>query len=165
MSAPIEPSYELGSLASKAFLLDVLDRTLKTFLQNVVLFLGAGVVVTSVAWGDVLSSAGLAALVSFLLALASAAAITSGNPLIDILDRAARTFAGSLVGAIPVTGGLTDIDWGAALAIAASAVVLSVLTSLASLNLGATKHLPTLAPVVPVPVQVIDPTGVTEFRN
>ncbi|GGG03844.1 hypothetical protein GCM10007304_17470 [Rhodococcoides trifolii] len=160
MSAPIT------SLGSRVFLLDVLDRTIKTFIQNVLLFLGAGAVVTTVSWQAAFGSAGLAALVSFLIALASATAITSGNPLVDILDRAARTFFGSLVGAIPVTGGLLDVHWGDALTIAGTAVLVSVLTSLLSLNLGATKGIPTLAPVAPAVPQTINPTGsITEFRS
>lgn len=148
------------SLSSRVFLLDVLDRTVKTFLQNIIVFLGAGVAITSVAWTSVLSSAGLAALVSFLLAVASATAITSGNPLIDILDRLARTGAGSLVAAIPVTGGFSDVKWSEAATIAAGAMLLSLVTSLASLNLGPAKNLPTLAPVVAAELpEHVNPTG------
>lgn len=138
---------ELGSVDSRAFWLDLADRTVKTFIQNVLLFLGAGVALTSVSWTTVLSSAGLAALVSFLIALANTSSITSGNFLIDTADRAARTFAGTLVAAIPATGGFADVNWWDATAIAGTAVVISVLTSLASTNLGASKGLPSTAPV------------------
>lgn len=159
MTEPLTGVFDT-SLSSRVFLLDVLDRTLKTFLQNIIVFLGAGVAITSVSWTSVLSSAGLAALVSFLLAVASATAITSGNPLIDILDRLVRTGAGSFVAAIPVTGGFSDVNWAEAATIAAGAVLLSLLTSLASLNLGATKNLPTLAPVGPVELpEHVNPTG------
>ena len=160
------PLATVGSISQRGFWLDMLDRTVKTFIQNVLVFLGAGVVITDVSWATVLSSAGLAALVSFLLALASATALTSGNWLIDSADRAARTFAGTLVGAIPATGGLTDIDWKAALTIAGTAAIVSLLTSTLTVNVGATKGLPTLAPVIPAPLPVINPTGtVTEFRE
>ncbi|MGN7134552.1 holin [Rhodococcoides corynebacterioides] len=146
------------ALGTKAFFLDLTDRAVKTFVQNVTLFLLAGTVL-SVSWTQVLGSAGLATLVTVLVAVSTAAALTSGNPLVDILDRAARTFAGTLVGAIPVAGGWADIDWKNALALAGTTALVSVLTSLGTLNLGATKGLPSTAPVIPVAVPVIDPTG------
>lgn len=168
MSEPLEGitgTVEIGSVNQRAFWFDLLDRTVKTYIQNVLVFLGAGVVITDVSWPTVLSSAGLAALVSFLLALASATALTSGTWLIDTADRAARTFAGTLVGAIPATGGLTDIDWKQALTIAGTAALVSVLTSVLTVNLGATKGLPSTAPVAPA-VQAINPTGsYTELRG
>lgn len=162
MSEPLNAitrTLEVGSISQRAFWLDLADRTVKTFIQNVLVFLGAGVVITDVSWTTVLGSAGLAALVSFLLALASATALTSGNWLIDAGDRAARTFAGTLVGAIPATGGLADIDWKAALTIASTAAIVSVLTSALTVNLGASKGLPSTAPVIPVALPVINPTG------
>lgn len=136
-----------AGLDSRVFWYDVLDRTGRSFLQNVLVFFGAGVTITAVSWSSVLGSAALAALVSFVLAVSTATAVTSGNFLIDLVDRAVRTGAGSLAGAIPLTGSITDINWSDSLTIAGTAVLLSVLTSLASLNLGATKGLPTWAPV------------------
>ncbi|ORI13625.1 hypothetical protein BJI47_22500 [Rhodococcus sp. 1168] len=74
--------------------------------------------------------------------------MTSGNFLIDLADRAARTFAGTLVAAIPATGGFGDVDWLNSATIAGTAALVSVLTSLATVNVGAAKGLPTTAPVV-----------------
>jgi hypothetical protein len=133
---------------SRAFWLDLLDRTGRTFLQNVLIFLGAGTLL-DVSWPTALSSAALAALVSLLLALATSTAITSGNFWIDLADRAARTFAGTLVGAIPATGTLADVNWPDVLLIAITATVVSILTSLLTMNLGSTKGVPSLAPVQP----------------
>lgn len=135
------------SIDTKAFWLDVLDRTSKTFIQTLLIFLGAGATIVSVSWTSALSSAALAALVSFLIALSTSTAITSGNFLIDLLDRVGRTFVGTLVGAIPATGTLADINWRDALTLAATAALVSVLTSLTSSNFGASKGLPSLAPV------------------
>lgn len=143
------------SIDTKAFWLDLLDRTGKTFLQTVLVFLGAGATIASVAWTTALSSAALAALVSFLIALSTSTALTSGNFAIDLADRVGRTFVSALVGAIPATGTLLDINWHDALTLATTAALISVLTSLASSNFGSTKGLPSLAPLHP-DVIVID---------
>ena len=51
----------------------------------------------------------------------------------NALDRAIRTFAQALIGAIGTGAiGILDIDWPAALSIAAMAALLSVLTSIAT---------------------------------
>ena len=141
------------SVDTRAFWLDLADRASKTFLQNVLLFLGAGATIVSVSWPTALSSAALATLVTVLLAFVGSTSITSGNLLIDLADRAARTFAGSLVAAIPATGGFADVNWTDAATIAATAALFSVLTSLATTNLGAAKGLPSTAPVA---VQEVD---------
>ncbi|MBW0294066.1 hypothetical protein ATN37_25735 [Rhodococcus sp. MH15] len=143
------------SIDTKAFWLDVLDRTGKTFVQTVLVFLAGGATIASVSWTTAMSSAALAALVSFLFALSTSTALTSGNFLIDLLDRVGRTFVSALVGAIPATGTLSDINWRYALTLAATAALVSVLTSLASSNFGSTKGLPSLAPLHP-DVIVID---------
>ncbi|NKV95325.1 hypothetical protein GS938_20055 [Rhodococcus hoagii] len=137
------------SIDSRAFWLDLTDRTVRTFLQNVLVFLSVGTTILEVSWTTALSSAALAALVSFLLALSTATAISSGNFLIDLADRVGRTFVGALVGAIPATGTLADIDWQAALSIAATTAVVSAITSILSTNLGSAKGLPSLAPIQP----------------
>lgn len=135
------------SIDTKAFWLDLLDRTSKTFIQTVLIFLAGGATIASVSWTSALSSAALAALVSFLLALSTSTAMTSGNFLIDMADRAGRTFISALVGAIPATGTLSDINWRDALTLAATAALISVLTSLSARNFGSSKGLPSLAPV------------------
>lgn len=48
-----------------------------------------------------------------------------------LIDRAVKTFAQSLLGAIGVGVGIFDLDWKGALGISASAVLISVLTSFA----------------------------------
>ncbi|WP_257890583.1 holin [Rhodococcus sp. USK10] len=163
----VEATVELHSLDSRAFWLDALDRAGRSFLQNVLVFFGAGVTIVSVSWTSLLGAAALAALVSLILAVSTATAVTSGNFLVDLADRAVRTGAGSLAAAIPVTGSITNIDWPASLTIAGTAALLSVVTSLLTENRGAAKGLPSLAPVDPVTVpDVINPTGsVTELRG
>ncbi|WP_454835869.1 holin [Rhodococcus qingshengii] len=138
-----------NSIDSKAFWLDLLDRTGKTFIQTLLIFLAGGATITSVSWTTALSSAALAALVSFLIALSTSTALTSGNFVIDLADRVGRTFVSALVGAIPATGTLSDINWRDALTLAATAALVSALTSLMSSNFGSAKGLPSLAPVKP----------------
>lgn len=145
------PTITVGtnSIDSKAFWLDLLDRTGKTFIQTLLIFLAGGATIASVSWTTAISSAALAALVSFLIALSTSTALTSGNFVIDMADRVGRTFVSALVGAIPATGTLSDINWRDALTLAATAALVSALTSLASSNFGSTKGLPSLAPVKP----------------
>lgn len=150
----VEATVVFGSIDTKAFWLDVLDRTGKTFLQNVLLFFAAGVTVMSVSWPAVLGSAGLAALVSFVLAVAGSKAISSGNFLVDLADRAVRTGAGAFAGALPLTGSILGIDWGTSLSIAGTAVLVSVCTSLVSARFGSAKGLPSLAPVASEPIVI-----------
>ena len=138
-----------NSIDSKAFWLDLLDRTGKTFIQTLLIFLAGGATIASVSWTTAMSSAALAALVSFLIALSTSTALTSGNFVIDLADRVGRTFVSALVGAIPATGTVSDINWRDALTLAATAALVSALTSLASSNFGSTKGLPSLAPVKP----------------
>lgn len=55
---------------------------------------------------------------------------------LDALERAVKTFAQSLLALMTVGQAITDIDWGSALQISATATVVSLLTSVVSLPLG-----------------------------
>ncbi|NKU21757.1 hypothetical protein GS907_24665 [Rhodococcus hoagii] len=139
---------------SRAFWLDVLDRASRTFLQTVLLFLTAGATIVDISWTGALASAAMSAFVSVLMAVSTATAVSSGNFLIDLADRAGRTFAATLVGAITATG--TDIHhfspaavaWREVLLLALTASLVSVVTSLSTANLGGAKGVPSLAPVL-----------------
>lgn len=129
---------------------DLADKGLKTFTQTLLVFLGAGATVSvlDVPWTAALQGAGIATIATLLIALVQTS-WQSGNPYVEMLARAARTFAASLVGAIPVVDGthaitFADVPWGQAAGIAATLAVVSLLTSLASLNLGAVKGTPSL---------------------
>ena len=168
VTVQVEAVLGSASLDAKAFWFDALDRAARSFLQNVLVFFGAGVTIVSVSWTSLLGAAALAALVSLVLAVSTATAVSSGNFLVDLADRALRTGAGSLAAAIPVTGSITDIDWPTSLTIAGTAALLSVVTSLLTRNRGSAKGLPSLAPVdrVSVPTVMLNLTGsVTELRG
>ncbi|WJJ10369.1 holin [Prescottella equi] len=153
----VHPSATLA-VDARAFWLDVLDRASRTFLQTVLLFLTAGATVVDISWFSALSSAALAAFVSVLMAVSTAAAISSGNFLIDLADRAGRTFAATLVGAITATGtdiyhfSIAAVAWREVLLLAFTASLVSVVTSLSTANLGISKGVPSLAPVLPSPL-------------
>ena len=55
---------------------------------------------------------------------------------LDALERALKTFAQALLALITVGSAITDIDWGTAAQISATAAVISLLTSVISLPLG-----------------------------
>lgn len=148
MSDPIYTGELVSSdVTTKAFWEDAFERAAKSFLQVLVAVFTAGATIVSVSWPTLLLSAGLAALLSFGAALGTSVVPSTGNAVIDIASRAARTFAIGFVAAIPSTAtSLADIDWRATAVIAASATVLSVLTSLGSLPVGP-KGTPSLVPV------------------
>jgi hypothetical protein len=55
---------------------------------------------------------------------------------LDALERAIKTFAQSLLALITVGSAITSIDWVGSCAVAATAAVISLLTSVVSLPLG-----------------------------
>lgn len=59
--------------------------------------------------------------------------------LIDLAERAGKTFAQALVAVLTVQGmvGILDVDWPRALSVAALAALISALTSVASYKVGA----------------------------
>ena len=108
----------------------------------------AGASVMSVPWSAALQGTAIAVIGTVVLALAQSS-WSSGNPYVEALARAARTFLASLAGAIPVvdpthTITLADVPWGQAAGLAGTLALVSLLTSVASMNLGVSKHTPSL---------------------
>lgn len=54
----------------------------------------------------------------------------------DAAERAAKTFAQSLLSLMTVGTAITDVDWGSALALSGTAAAVSVLTSVVSAGVG-----------------------------
>ncbi|QIN93614.1 holin [Gordonia phage DumpsterDude] len=123
------------------FMEDVAERAVKTFVQNLALFLVAGVSVLSVAWGTALQSAALATLATVLLALVDAR-LVAANPYVESLIRAGRTFIATVVGSIPVVVSadqavtFADVNWTQVAGLAGTAALISLATSIASLPIG-----------------------------
>ncbi|QDH93529.1 holin [Gordonia phage Verity] len=129
---------------------DLLERAIKTFMQTVLIYLGAGATVSvlDVPWLTAVQGALIATLGTVVLGLVQSA-WQSSNPYIEALSRAARTFLASFAGAIPVVDGTTavtfsSIPWGQAAGIAGTLAAVSLLTSLGSMNLGIAKGTPSL---------------------
>ena len=129
---------------------DLVDKAVKTFAQTLLVYLGAGAAVSvlDVPWSAALQGALIATIGTVLLVLVQTA-WTPANPYVDALARAARTFLASLAGAIPVvdpthTVTLADVPWGQAAGLAGTLALVSLLTSVASMNLGVSKHTPCL---------------------
>lgn len=126
-----------------AFIEDVAERAAKTFVQNLALFLVAGVSVLSVAWGTALQSAALATLSTVLLALVDDR-LVAANPYVEALIRAGRTFIATVVGSIPVVVSadqavtFADVNWPQVAGLAGTAALISLATSIASLPIGPT---------------------------
>lgn len=76
---------------TKRFLRETLERAIKTFAQTLVAILGAGAVdLLSVPWGSALSAAGLAALLSVLTSVGSAAWGDEDTPSLIRTDEVSR---------------------------------------------------------------------------
>lgn len=134
---------------------DVGERALKTFIQ---VFAVAGVGLTTIAdvsWLNALSTGGLAALVSILLALATVSLPATGNLVVDTVERAAKTFIATLTASLAVYTGLAEVPWGASLGLAAVTALVSIGTSLGTDQVTGTasllvdKEANTLPPVAP----------------
>lgn len=54
----------------------------------------------------------------------------------DALERAVKTFAQSLLTLMTLGTAITNVDWGSALAISATATAISLLTSVVSAHIG-----------------------------
>lgn len=129
---------------------DVSERAVKTFAQTLLIYLGAGATVSvlDVPWLSALQGAAIATLATVLLGFTQTA-WSSTNPYVEALARAARTFLASLAGALPVVDAshawtFADVNWAQAAGIAGTLALVSLLTSAASLNLGASKASPSL---------------------
>lgn len=79
---------------------------------------------------------------------------------VSVGERAVKTFAQALVAVFAAGVTVLDVDWGQALAVAGTAALLSVLTSIASIKLGKFDG-PSLADEAVV--EPLDPAEVGDF--
>jgi len=79
---------------------------------------------------------------------------------ISVLERAVKTFCQAMVAVFAAGLTVLEVDWGQALAISGTAALLSVLTSVASINLGKFDG-PSLADEAVV--EPLDPSDVKDF--
>lgn len=125
---------ETGSITAGTFWMNVVERGIKTFAQAVVVALAGVTAIDQVDWVDAISVAGLAALASVLLALVGASVPSTDNPLVDMAERAGRTFVASLIATLSLYTALHDVPWQDALVMAGITALLSLVTSTASVT-------------------------------
>lgn len=106
------------------------ERALKTFLQNFLVALAAVQVLGEFDWKAALSAAALATVMTALMAVLDAPFPGTGNPTIDLFERALKTFVGSLASSLTVYTGVLDVPWQTVLGLALITTAGSLATSL-----------------------------------
>lgn len=122
---------------SRVWWQDVGERALRTALQTLIPFLALGLTVFGQNVVEALLAVGFATLLSFVGSVLTARGATTGNFVIDVLERAVKTFLYSAVALIPSNSvTFTDVDWNSVLVQAATATVLSLITAYLAKNKG-----------------------------
>lgn len=76
------------TFTNRLFIMDTIERAVKTFAQTMVALLGAGAVdILTIDWGQRLSVAAGAALVSILTSIASSGSGNSASLVVDATDK------------------------------------------------------------------------------
>lgn len=149
LTSAAAPSANAGSpFTFGGFVVDVAEKSGKTFAQTLLLFLVAGVSITAVPWTTALQGAAIATLSTAGLAIVQSA-WASPNQYVESFARAGRTFVATGIGALPVVSAdhavvFADVDWAQLSGVAGTAAAISLLTSVASWKLGADKASPSL---------------------
>ncbi|AMS02877.1 hypothetical protein KNU66_gp44 [Gordonia phage McKinley] len=130
------------------FVVDVAEKSGKTFAQTLLLFLTLGVSVTAVPWTTALQGAAIATVSTAGIAVVQSA-WTSPNQYIESFARAGRTFVATGVGALPVVSAdhavvFADVNWWELAGVSGTAAAISLLTSVASWKIGVDKASPSL---------------------
>lgn len=113
----------------------VVDRAVRTALQTMLAYLSAAQLLNEVAWVPALLATGFAVLLSLLTSLIGSPSF--GEPYgFQLLERATKTFAQSLVAFIGTATMFEQVDWKTGLSAAALAALYSVGTSVLSTRTG-----------------------------
>lgn len=121
---------------SKAFWEQVLDRSIKTALQSLVVFFGGGVGILDIDWKQAGTAILTTVAITVFMSLSSAKLYEVESFYVDVVQRAARTFVATAVGVIVGLETLESIDWTNVANLAAGATVLSILSSFVSRPIG-----------------------------
>jgi hypothetical protein len=120
-----------------AYGLRIADRAVRTALQTVAAYLVVAHTLGDVPWRAVILAALLAVATTIVQAAADMPTISGLGAGGDILARAIRTAAHTLLGAGGTTLLFTEIPWQQAMGAAGLAAVASVVTSLVAMPMGA----------------------------
>lgn len=125
-----------ATITSKAFWEQTIDRSVKTALQSLAVFLGGGTGLLGIDWTQALTATGVTVLITVIMAASSAKLYEVESFSVDLLQRAARTFVATATGAVVALESFDGIDWNNILSAAGSATLLSLITSYLSRNVG-----------------------------
>lgn len=123
-------------ITSKAFLEQAIDRSVKTALQSLTVFLGGGTGLLGIDWQQALLATGTTVLITLVMSLIASKPYEVESFSVDLLQRAARTFVATAVGAVVAVESLDTVDWTAVTSAAGSATLLSLITSYLSRGVG-----------------------------
>lgn len=121
---------------SKAFIEQAIDRSVKTGLQALAVFLGGGTGLLGIDWRYTLIAVGTTVLITLVMSLAATKPYETDSFAVDLLQRAARTFIAHAAGAVVALESFDNIDWNNVWSLAGSATLLSIITSYMSRNIG-----------------------------
>jgi hypothetical protein len=119
----------------KAWATGTVDRAVRTGLQTLLAYLSAAQLINEVAWGPALLATAFAVVLSLLTSVVGAPSF--GEPYgFQLLERAVKTFAQSLITFIGVATMFDQVDWKTGLSAAALAALYSVGTSVFTTRVG-----------------------------
>lgn len=125
-----------ATITSKAFVEQTVDRSVKTALQALTVFLGGGTGLLGIDWKQALTAVGTTVVITVIMSLTSARLYEVESFSVDLLQRAARTFVATAVGAVVALESFDSIDWQEIWSLAGSATLLSLITSYLSRSVG-----------------------------
>lgn len=123
-------------IASKAFFEQAIDRSVKTGLQSLAVFLGGGTGLLGIDWKYTLVAVATTVVITLVMSLAASKPYETESFSVDLLQRAARTFVAHAIGAVVALESFDGIDWNNIWSLAGSATLLSIITSYMSRNIG-----------------------------
>lgn len=119
----------------QTWLTGAVDRAVRTGLQTLLAYLSAAQLINEVAWVPALLATGFAMVLSLLTSLVGSPSF--GEPYgFQLLERAVKTFAQSLLTFIGVATMFDQVDWKTGLSAAALAALYSVGTSVLTTRTG-----------------------------
>lgn len=113
----------------------VLDRAIRTALQTLAAYLSAAQLLNEVAWVPALLATGFAVVLSLLTSLVGSPSFGE-TWAFQLLERAVKTFAQTLIAFIGTAVMFDQVDWATGLSGAGLAAVYSVVTSVMTTRAG-----------------------------
>ncbi len=113
----------------------VVDRAVRTALQTLAAYLSAAQLLNEVAWLPALSATGFAVVLSLLTSAVGAPSFGDAWAF-QILERAVKTFAQTLIAFIGTAAMFDQVDWATGFSAAGLAAVYSVVTSVMTTRAG-----------------------------